>query len=92
MLILYCETIHIMKGQSTNWFPEILKLKFNSYAFETLNSILKFPATAYESFGILIVLKTEFSVIYSTEEFLQNNVSDLLKHLIASDGTTRSKK
>jgi hypothetical protein len=81
MFILYCETIHTMKGQSTNWFPEILKLKFNAYAFETLNTILTFPATAFESllktykwYFDSVLLKTEFSVIYSTEEFLQNNI------------------
>jgi hypothetical protein len=34
---------------------------------------------------LTFLLKTEFSVTYSTEEFLQNNNSDLLKHLIASD-------
>jgi hypothetical protein len=76
---LYCEMITTMKGQLTNQYLEILKLKFVSLLdfinFEQYSE--KFPATAYElvwksyrwHFGSLC-LKTELSVTYSSDEFL----------------------
>jgi hypothetical protein len=55
----------------------------------------KFPATSYESilksygdhFDSLL-LKTELSIIYLSEEFLQSNISDLLKYFIPSTVNT----
>jgi hypothetical protein len=57
---------------------------------ETSNIFLKnFQFAAHESLlkshGVYIyslVLKTELSIIYLSGEFLQNNISDLLKYLI----------
>jgi hypothetical protein len=86
-----------VKGQLTNRFSEILKLKFVSLVgfgnlkqycqkFLTavpplLNSDLRYVDT--------LIMKTELTLTYLSEEFLQSNILDPLKYLIASSmGTT----
>ncbi|KDR18839.1 zinc finger MYM-type protein 1-like [Zootermopsis nevadensis] len=94
---LYREIIDTMKGQLTNRFSEILKLKFVSLLdfgnFKHYSEM--FPAAAYESLLLsygryfdALLLKTELSVIYSSEEFLKSNISDLLRYLITSNLNT----
>jgi hypothetical protein len=89
---LYCEIIDTMEGQLTNRFSEILKLSFVSLLesgnFKHYSE--NFTATAYESLLKLygryfnfLLMKTELSVVYASEEFLKSNISDQLRYLIA---------
>jgi hypothetical protein len=90
-----------MKGHLTNRFSKILKVKFVSLLdFVKLKRYSEtFPTAAYECvlkscgpYFDSLLLKTELSIIQSSEGLLRSNISDLLKYFIASNLRTALRK